>query len=216
MKILVTGFDPFGGESFNVAYEAVKALPSEIAGADIIKLEIPTVFGEGWKKVEEGIIAHDPDVILNVGQAGGRSAISVEKIGINYVEARIPDNSGNQPLNKKLDESGDTAYFATIPVKAIVGAIQAAGIPAFESYTAGTYVCNDVMYNVSRLLATKYSGKRSGFIHVPYEASQVVGKPNGTPYMTKDMIAEALFIAIKTIAEGKTDEDANVTGGIVS
>ena len=205
MKILVTGFDPFGGESINPAYEAVKLLPSTIAGAEIIKLEIPTVFTRSVKVVEEAIEKYNPDIILNVGQAGGRTCMSVEKVAINLAEARIPDNDGEQPFDQKLREDGETAYFSTLPVKAMVENMKAHRILANISYTAGTYVCNSIMYHVLYLLQNKFPGKRGGFIHVPYENSQVLNKNVGMPFMPLTMIAEGLKYAIEAAVENETD-----------
>ena len=205
MKILVTGFDPFGGEAVNPAYEAVKLLPDTIAGAEIIKLEIPTVFSRSGPAVEAGIIEHQPDVVINVGQAGGRSCVTVEKVGINLVEARIPDNDGEQPMDEPLQADGAPAYFATIPVKAIVKNVRDHGIPCHVSYTAGTYVCNWVMYNVLHMAATKYPNIRAGFIHVPFADEQVVGKPNGTPSASLETIAKALEYAIEATVNNKED-----------
>lgn len=205
MKILVTGFDPFGGESINPAYEAVKRLPDTIAGAEVIKLEIPTVFLRSAKTVEEAIGQYDPDLVLCVGQAGGRSSMTVEKVAINLAEARIPDNDGEQPVDQKLREDGETAYFATLPVKAMVERMKSNGIPASISYTAGTYVCNSIMYHVLYLLDKKYPGKRGGFIHVPYESSQVVEKNAGMPFMSLSMITEGIRCAIEAAVEHKTD-----------
>ena len=155
MKILLTGFDPFGGESVNPAYEAVKLLPDEIGGAQIIKLEVPTVFGKAGEALEEGIRLHEPDVVICVGQAGGRSGMSVEKVAINYQDARIADNEGRQPIDVPIREDGDTAYFATVPVKAMVAKMRENGIPAFVSYTAGTYVCNELMYALLYMINRK-------------------------------------------------------------
>ena len=184
MKVLVTGFDPFGGEAVNPAFEAVKLLPDEIAGAEIIKLEIPTVFSKSGPAVEEGIRKHEPDIVINVGQAGGRSCVTPEQVAINLAEARIPDNAGEQPSDESLQKDGEPAYYATVPVKAMVKNVRDHGIPCHISYTAGTYVCNSVMYNVLYMAATKYPNIRAGFIHVPFAAEQVVEKPNGTPFMS--------------------------------
>ena len=200
MKILVTGFDPFGGEKVNPAYEAVKLLPDTIAGAEIIKLEIPTVFSRSGPAVEAGIQVYHPDVILNVGQAGGRSCVTIERIGINLAEARIPDNAGEAPMDEPLQADGPSAYFATIPVKAMVKNVRDHGIPCHISYTAGTYVCNCVMYNVLHMAATKYPNIRAGFSHGPYASEQAVEKPKGTPCASLDTIAKALEYAIEAIA----------------
>ncbi len=211
MKILVTGFDPFGGESVNPAFEAVKLLPDEIAGAEIVKLEIPTVFTKSAEVVERAIEKERPDIVLSIGQAGGRSCMTVEKVAINLAEARIPDNDGEQPIGQALREDGDTAYFATVPVKAMVANMRKHGIPAHVSYTAGTFVCNSIMYHVLYLLDRKFPGVKGGFIHVPYESTQVVDKPNGTPFMPIDQIAKALEYAIE--AAVSQDVDVNLSAG---
>lgn len=205
MKILVTGFDPFGGEKVNPAYEAVKLLPDTIAGAQIIKLEIPTVFSKSGPAVEAGILEHQPDVVINVGQAGGRSCVTIERVGINLAEARIPDNAGEQPMGEPLQEDGENAYFATIPVRAIVQNVREHGIPCHVSYSAGTYVCNCVMYNVLYLIEKKYKGIRAGFIHVPYAAEQVVDKANGMASMSLADIAKSIEYAIEATVKNPED-----------
>ena len=148
MKILITGFNPFGGESTNPAFEAVKLLPDTIKEAQIIKLEIPTEFKRAGKVLQDGIETNKPDVVVCIGQAGGRSAITPEKVAINLMDGRIPDNAGYQPVDTPVREDGPTAYFASLPVKAMVETIREAGIPAFLSYSAGTYVCNFLMYEL--------------------------------------------------------------------
>ena len=205
MKVLITGFDPFGGESVNPAYEAVKLLPDTIAGAQIIKLEIPTIFSKSGPAVEAGIQEHQPDIVINVGQAGGRSCVTIEKVAINLADARIPDNAGEQPVDEVLQEDGENAYFATIPVKAIVQNVRDHGIPCHVSYTAGTYVCNCVMYNVLYMAAKKYPNIRAGFIHVPFAAEQAVDKANGMAFMSLEMIAKSLEYAIEATVQNETD-----------
>lgn len=200
MKILITGFEPFGGESVNPAYEAVKLLPDMAGDIQIVKMEIPTVFGEAGKVVETGILQHQPDAVICVGQAGRRADIGVERVAINLVEASIQDNAGNQPMDVKVQEDGDTAYFATIPVKAMVKNIKDHGIPASISYTAGTYVCNSVMYDLLYLIDRKYPSIRGGFIHVPYATEQGVGKPVGTATMELSTISKALLYALEAVA----------------
>lgn len=207
MKVLVTGFDPFGGEAVNPAFEAVKLLPDNIAGAEVIKLEIPTVFTRSGPAVEDGIKKYQPDVVINVGQAGGRSCVTIEQVAINLAEARIPDNDGEQPVGQPLQPQGAPAYYATIPVKAIVKNIRDHKIPCHISYTAGTYVCNSVMYNVLHMAAERYPNIRAGFIHVPYAAEQVVDKPNGTPFMSLEMIAKSLEYAIEAAVKNFADID---------
>lgn len=205
MKILVTGFDPFGGEPVNPAYEAVKLLPKEIKGAEIITIEIPTVFGRGADTVEKAIIEYKPDAVVCVGQAGGRSCISIERVGINLREASIPDNDGNQPANEKAKEDGENAYFATIPVKSMVNNVRKHGIPSHISYTAGSYVCNDVMYTLLYNIDKKYPGIKGGFIHVPFATEQVTSKPNNIASMPVETIAKGLEYSIEAIVENEID-----------
>lgn len=211
MKVLVTGFDPFGGESVNPAYEAVKQIPDQVAGAQVIKVEIPTVFDKAGEAVEKAIIEHNPDIVLCIGQAGGRAGISVEKVAINLQEARIPDNEGRQPFDKKVREDGENAYFATVPVKAMVKHIEDNGIPAHISYTAGTYVCNDTMYSLLYMINKKYNNIKGGFIHVPYDTAQIKGKPITTPSMPVATIAQGLTYAIEAAVQN--EEDIMATGG---
>lgn len=210
MKILVTGFDPFGGESINPAIESVKRLPDEIAGAEIVKLEIPTVFHKSLQAIDKAIEQHNPDVILSIGQAGGRCDLTVERVGINCDDARIPDNEGNQMIDEPVYADGPSAYFVNIPIKAMVENIQSKQIPASVSNTAGTFVCNHVTYGVRYLVDKKYPGKRSGFIHIPFLPQQVIDKKN-TACMSLDTIVEGLSAAIEAIVT--TKEDIKVTGG---
>ena len=145
MKIIVTGFDPFGGETINPSIECVKALP-EIEGVELIRLELPTVFKESAKRLNEVINDVKPDAVLSVGQAGGRPGITMERIAINVDDARIPDNISQQPIDEAIQLDGEAAYFTTLPIKRIVKAIREAGIPAEVSNSAGTFVCNHIMY----------------------------------------------------------------------
>lgn len=205
MKIMITGFDPFGGESVNPAYEAVKLLPDNIGGAQIVKLEVPTVFGKAGKVLEDAIKSEQPDAVICVGQAGGRSGMTVEKVAINFQDARIPDNDSQQPVDKTIREDGETAYFATIPIKAMVAKMRENNIPAFISYTAGTYVCNDLMYSLMYLIDKQYPQIRGGFIHVPYAMEQTIDKPIGTASMALDMIAKGLECAVLAVVENQED-----------
>lgn len=205
MKVLITGFDPFGGESVNPAYEAIKLLPDEIGGAQIVKLEVPTVFGKAGEVLEAGIKEHQPDAVICVGQAGGRSGMTVEKVAINLQDARIADNEGMQPVDKVIREDGQTAYFATIPVKAMVAKMRENGIPAFVSYTAGTFVCNDLMYSLLYLIDKKYPHIRGGFMHVPYAMEQTVEKPIGTAAMALESIARGLEYSVLAVIENRED-----------
>lgn len=148
MKVLITGFDPFGGEPINPAWEAVKRLPDNIDGVEIVKLQIPTVFKKSAKKLFENIDTVKPDVVICVGQAGGRYEFCVERVAINLDDGRIPDNEGYQPVDVKVFEDGENAYFSNLPIKAMVEEVKKAGIPAAVSNTAGTYVCNHIMYSL--------------------------------------------------------------------
>ena len=205
MKILITGFDPFGGESVNPAFEAVKLLPDTIAGAQIIKQEVPTEFGRAGEVLEAAMNASKPDVVICIGQAGGRSAITPEKVGINIMDGRIPDNSGYQPVDVTIREDGETAYFTSLPVKAMVQKMKDAGIPAALSYTAGSYVCNYLMYTLLYLIEKKFPCVRGGFIHVPYAMEQVVNKPLGTPSMDLHQIARGLEKAVEAVVKNDAD-----------
>lgn len=212
MKILVTGFDPFGGEKINPAIESVKKLPDHIAQAQIIKLEVPTVCHESLKVIDAAIAQYDPDVILSIGQAGGRTDLSIERIGINIDDCRIPDNAGVQIIDEPIYADGPAAYFSNLPIKAMVQRIQHRHIPASVSNTAGTFVCNHVLYGVRHLIETKYygQGKRSGFIHIPYLPQQVIDKKN-VASMSLETIVEGLIAAIEAIVD--TQEDLKIIGG---
>ncbi len=210
-KVLVTGFDPFGGEKINPAYEAVKLLPDEIAGVKIIKKEIPTVFQKGADTVYKAIQENQPDYVLCIGQAGGRSQMTPEWVGINFRNARIADNEGNQPIQVPVVENGPDAYFTMLPVFSMVEKMKANGIPASVSYTAGTYVCNDVLYSVVHFCKTEFKNTKAGFMHVPYAIEQVVNHPNGTPSLNLKDIAKGIKLSIEAILEN--DKDVKVISG---
>lgn len=209
MKVLVTGFNPFGGETINPAYEAVKLLPDEIKGAQIIKIEIPTVFNKGAKVVEDAIEKYSPDAVLCVGQSGNKGYLAVERVGINLCAARKPDNEGVVPKEGPIREDGKNAYFATLPVKAMVEHIKSKGVPSFASYSAGTYVCNDVLYLLLYTLENKYPHIKGGFIHVPFAVEQAARKKQNVPCMAIETTAKGLEYAIEAIVENKQDIEAN-------
>ena len=193
-KLLITGFDPFGGENINPSWEAVKELPDHIGDWQITKMEIPTVFGAAAGQVIAAAEGLQPNAILCIGQAGGRAAVTPEVVAINLQEARIPDNLGNQPMNIPVVKGGPAAYFATVPVREMVQAIQTANIPAALSYSAGTFVCNDVLYRL--LHHFDGTATQAGFIHVPYLPQQA--KEN-QPSLPQDKIVEALTLAISVL-----------------
>jgi len=205
MKILISAFDPFGGDLINPALEAVKLMKDEISGAQIIKLEVPTVFNKSIDKVVEAIHKEKPDVVLNVGQAGGRFEVTPERVAINVDDARIKDNEGNQPIDTPIYEDGEPAYFATLPVKAMVKEIKAAGLPSSLSNSAGTFVCNHLMYGTLYNVQKIDKNIKAGFIHVPFIPEQVVGRPAPAPSMSIADIARALEAAVKAIVENEHD-----------
>lgn len=210
MKILVTGFDPFGGESINPAEEAVKRIKEEINGAKIIKLTIPTVREKSLKAIENAIQIHKPDIVISIGQAGGRFDITPERIAINIDDFRIKDNDGNQPTDEPVRKDGEIAYVTSLPVKAMVEHMKKNEVPASVSYTAGTFVCNHVMYGVLYMIDKKYPNIKGGFIHIPYTTSQVIDKRN-IPYMSLDEIVKGLELAIEACTIYK--EDISISGG---
>ena len=191
-KLLITGFEPFGGESINPSWEIVKALPDVVGDYELTKLCIPVVFGGAAKLVLERAGEIKPDVILSIGQAGGRSAITPELLAINLRHAQIPDYMRNQPTDEPIILGGETAYFSTLPVSRIAEAISASGITAQVSYTMGTYVCNDLTYIL--LSHFRDGGTQVGFIHVPYCTEQ--GKE---PSMSISGMIDAIKTAIEAI-----------------
>lgn len=210
MKILITGFDPFEGEPVNPALEAVKLMKDEIAGAKIIKLEIPTVFRKSVEKIHEMMKAEQPDVVLSIGQAGGRFGVTPERVAINVDDACIKDNEGNQPVDTPIFTDGEAAYFSNLPVKAMVEAIKNKGLPSTLSNSAGTFVCNHVMYSVLYYIHKEFPNVRGGFIHVPFITDQVVTKPNVASMALAD-ITEALEAAVEAIV--KNQKGIHAIGG---
>ena len=204
MKLLLTGFTPFAGETINPALEAVKHVKPEIAGMEIVKLEVPTVFGESVRLVQEAIEREQPDFVLSIGQAGGRAAVTPERVALNVDDARIPDNAGQQPIDVPIFADGENAYFTTLPVKAMTDAIRNAGLPSALSNTAGTFVCNHLMYGVLYYLHQHHQSIKAGFIHVPYIPEHTADKP-GVPSMPLDDIVRALEAAIAAIPVHETD-----------
>ena len=192
-KLLISGFEPFGGEKINPAWEAVKLLPDEIGSFVLRKIEVPTVFGKAAKTVLNAAEEFSPDAIICVGQAGGRAAVTPEMVAINLRFASIPDNEGNQPKDEPVVPCGENAYFSTLPVRGMTKAIADSGIPAAVSYSAGTFVCNDLIYSVlHHFFGTE---TKACFIHVPFLPEQTTDKPS----MELETIAKALEIAIKSI-----------------
>ena len=193
-KLLVTGFDPFDGQPVNPAREAVLRLPDTVGGYEISKLEIPTVFGLAAETVLQAAEELRPHAILCVGQAGGRSAVTPEVVAINLREATIPDNAGNIPVNTPVMENAPAAYFATLPVRDMARAVKERGIPCALSYTAGTFVCNDLLYTL--LHRYRDTDVRVGFVHIPFLPEQA---GEGVPSMELNTVVEALTAMIGVV-----------------
>ncbi|MBN6777585.1 pyroglutamyl-peptidase I [Pseudoclavibacter alba] len=205
MRILVTGFDPFDGESCNPSWDAVSQLSEQIAGAEIVTKCVPTEFRRATAEVSEAIDELAPDAVVLVGEAGGRADVTPERVAINLEDARIPDNAGAQPIDVPVADDGPAAYFSTLPVKAMVSAIRDAGLPASLSNSAGTFVCNDLMYGVLHYLAvTGRTAIRSGFVHVPFVPEQAA-RHEGTPSLPLDDIVCALSAAIEAVVTVQDD-----------
>ena len=204
MKLLLTAFTPFDGEKINPALEAVKLVKDRIGNLLIVKLEVPTVFGKSIDTVRDAIEREKPDFVLSIGQAGGRAEITPERVAINLDDARIPDNEGNQPIDEPIFPDGENAYFSTLPVKAMVEAIRKEGLPSSLSNSAGTYVCNHLMYGVLYYL-DKRPVIKAGFIHVPYIPEQTKNKKE-MPALELSEIGRGLEAAITAIAINGTDK----------
>ena len=231
-KLLLTAFTPFDGERINPALEAVKLVKDKIGKLKIVKLEVPTVFGKSIETVREAIEREKPDFVLSIGQAGGRAEITPERVAINLDDARIPDNEGNQPIDEPIFPDGENAYFSTLPVKAMVEAIRKEGLPSSLSNSAGTYVCNHLMYGVLYFIHNEYcshsmqylrdnnaqhkfssllffeeersSVVKAGFIHVPYIPEQVKDKKE-MPALPLSDIVRGLEAAIQAVEENEPD-----------
>ncbi|GIH80156.1 pyroglutamyl-peptidase I [Planobispora longispora] len=213
MRALLTGFDPFDGATVNPSWEAVRLVEQGHAVQQLIvhSALLPCVFGEATWRLREAIIEHEPEVVVCVGQAGGREAVTVERVAINLDDARIPDNAGEQPIDQPVVPGGPAAYFSTLPVKACVAAARKAGVPASVSHSAGTFVCNHVFYGLMHLIATEFPEVRGGFVHVPYAPEQVLD--HAAPSMPVPLVAEALT-AIVTAALLLHD-DLRLVGGAI-
>lgn len=210
MKVLLTGFDPFGGEPVNPAEEAVKMVSDNINGAEVIKITIPTVMTKSVEAIEKAIEKYHPDIVISVGQAGGRFDITPERVAINMDDFRIKDNEGNQVIDKIIKEDGQAAYFSNLPIKAMVKHMNENKIPASVSNTAGTFVCNHVMYGILYMIDKKYPNIKGGFIHIPYMTSQIIDKKN-TPFMSLQEIVRGLELAIEACT--LYQNDIKVIGG---
>ncbi|WP_442968818.1 pyroglutamyl-peptidase I [Ramlibacter sp.] len=207
-RILVTGFDPFGGAPVNPSWAAVQALDGlQMEGHRVVAARLPTQFDSCLRVLDELITAHRPALVLCTGQAGGRAAVSLERVAINIDDARIPDNAGAQPIDTPVRAGGPAAYFSTLPIKAMLAALLAGGFRAEVSQTAGTFVCNHVFYGLMHRLATDpaCAGMRGGFVHVPWLPEQ------GHPSMTLEQLVSGLELALRCAL--RTGSDIRLQAG---
>ncbi len=201
-NILLTGFEPFGGQSINPSEEIAREInDATIARHKVVGALLPCVFGAAIKELKHQIKLHEPVIVICLGQAGGRAEITPERVAINIDDARIPDNAGQQPIDKPIIADGPAAYFSTLPIKAIVHELRRREIPAAVSQTAGTFVCNHVFYGLMHELAMHRPGVRGGFIHVPFVPEQATAQPS-LPF---EMMTEAVRVAIAAAAEYRRD-----------
>ena len=197
MTILITAFEPFQQETINATMETLSLLPDSVCGHNLIKRTIPVVFGKAVEAVTALVDDLRPEAVICLGQASGRAEVTPERVAINVMDARIPDNAGEQPVDAPIREDGPAAYFSTLPVKAMVQAMKEAGVPASLSNTAGTFVCNDLMYGLLDHLARTGRNIPAGFIHIPATPAQAVERP--TPSLAPETVAKGLAAAIGTL-----------------
>ena len=197
MKIMLTAFDAFGGQTINPAQQAVQKVQAP-EGVELVRVEVPTVFGKSIQVVTEAMEREHPDAVLCVGQAGGRAAVTPERVAINIMDARIPDNEGNQPEDQPVVPGGENALFSTLPVKAMTAAIQKQEIPAQLSNTAGTFVCNQLLYGVLHLCQQRFPETQAAFIHVPFLPQQA---KNGEPSLPLEQMVKALEAVLVCIEQ---------------
>ncbi len=207
--VLLTGFEPFAEDATNPSGDAVRRVADQWEGPEqLVTAVLPVEFGGARRRLLDLIATHEPHLVIATGLAGGRAAVTPERVAINLIDARIPDNAGEQPVDVASCSGSPAAHFATLPVKAITAAIADAGIPSALSHSAGTFVCNHVMFTVLDIEAPR---RRAGFIHVPY-ASETA--PEGRPSLPLADIARALRIAVRTSLD--TDVDASYAAGALA
>jgi pyroglutamyl-peptidase len=207
-RVLLTAFEPFGGETVNPSLEALRRVGRTTwpDGVQVATQALPVVYGEALDVLRRAVSSYDPDVVVATGQAGGRSDVTPERVAVNLDDAPADDNAGQAPLDAAVVLGGPAAYFSTLPVKAITEALRAAAIPASVSHTAGTYVCNHVFYGLMHLLATERPQTRGGFVHVPYAHEQVVDRTEPRPpSLSLATITEAVRLAVVTAVTGPVE-----------
>ncbi len=211
-SILVTGFEPFGGEALNPSWHVAQALAGTQAdGTAVTAVQLPCVFGEARAQLQQTLRRLRPDLVLCLGQAGGRTAIGVERVAINVDDAPVPDNQGQQPIDTRIEPRGPAAYFSSLPIKAVVAALQQGGYPATVSQTAGTYVCNHVFYSLMHALRRR-TGVRAGFVHLPYAPGQRGAGPGVFVMPLEEQVA-AMRMALQACATGA---DLRHSGGAIA
>jgi len=209
--VLITGIEPFDGESLNPSWEAARHLDGlEIGGARVVARQLPCVIGKVVGVLRQAIDDVRPDLVICLGQAGGRSDITVERVAINVVDARIPDNEGHQPIDEPVVQGGPTAYFSSLPIKAIVRDLRAGGVPASVSLTAGTYNCNTIFYGLAHFIATERPALRGGFVHVPYLPEMATRHP-GAPSLALEVLLHGVKIMVATSLA--VTQDVKLSGG---
>jgi pyroglutamyl-peptidase len=212
VRVLLTGFAPFDGAALNPSWEAARlAAATPLDGFSLTAVELPCVFGDSIGELRKQVAQVDPDIVVAIGLAPGRAAVSVERVAVNVDDARIPDNAGNQPIDEPVVPGGPAAYFSTLPIKASVAAVRAAGIPAEVSPTAGNYVCNHVFYGLMHMIATERPAARGGFVHVPWAPEQVLD--GRQPSLAVPAVAVALRLIVSIAAT--LDADLRVGAGTV-
>lgn len=209
-RVLITGFAPFAGETINPSWEIVRSLPEKMVGYQMEKLRVPVEFGKSITVTTRAIQKLEPEIVLCIGQAGGRARMCVERVAINVNDAAIADNVHQQPIDEAIVVNAPAAYFCTLPSKAMVAAMAKAGAPAEVSNTAGTFVCNHLIYGVLHYVATQRLAIRAGFIHVPFVESQIIDRPNTAALSLATMIV-GVKAAIATAI--KRQRDAKLVGG---
>ena len=214
-RVLMTAFEPFGGEQVNPSQLAVQRLAaSGVEGVELRTAFLPVVYYDARDALRAAIDEHDPAIVICTGQAGGRFGVTPEKVAVNRNDTAMPDNAGQAPIDEPIVSDGPVGYFTGLPVAAIVEALRDSGIPAEVSWTAGAYICNHVFYSLMHLIATERPDLRGGFVHVPYAHEQVVRRVDSQPSLSVDEIVEALRLTVLTTA-GVTD-DLRVAVGATS
>jgi len=215
MRILVTGFEPFGGEPSNPSEAAVRRLAElGVPGAALRTLILPTCFDGALERAVAAVRAAEAEIVLGVGLAGGRAGLSLERVAVNLDDARLPDNDGAQPIDRPVVEGGPAAYFTRLPVKRMAAAIRAAGLEASLSNSAGSFVCNHLFYGLCHLAETSLPSLRAGFVHIPWSPEQAAGK--NAPSLDPGAAARGLQAALAALAAGSDVADPAIAEGALA